>query len=101
MEQDKIITTLVEDIAKYCEPVKIILFSSKTDIAGRLRSFKLCIIVRDVESVAELEGNLYLNTDCPIPFDILIYNLSEWEELVHDEASFAGRVNSSGVVLYG
>lgn len=101
MKQNGTIAKLAEDIAKICEPVKIILFSSKLNVSGELQSFKLCIVVNDVESVAELEGNLYLNTDCPVPFDILIYNLSEWEELIGDEVSFASRVNSMGVVIYG
>lgn len=101
MKDNAIITNLVNDIVKSCEPIKIFLISNKFNTKRELTSFKLCIIASDFYNTAELEGQLYLNTDCPIPFDILIYNFSQWEGLIHDYDTFAAKINRTGVVLYG
>ena len=101
METNQMIKTLSDEIVSICSPQKIILVSNKFNTRKELVSFKLCVIVKDVLSTAELEGQLYLKTDCPIPFDLIIYNLSEWEELIEDFGTFAERVNNTGVVLYG
>ena len=101
MEQDKLIYSVVDNIVDYCEPAKIILVSNKFNTKHELTSFKLCVIVNDVQSPAELEGELYMHTDSDIPYDIIIYNLSEWDELIEDYGTFASKVNQTGVVLYG
>ena len=91
---------LIEQIKRECNPVQIILISNKINTKDELISFKLCIIVNDVPSVAELEGELYMKLDCEIPFDLLVYNLSEWEELTAVVDTFAFKVKNAGVVLY-
>ncbi|MEG0615329.1 MAG: hypothetical protein RR540_06185 [Oscillospiraceae bacterium] len=98
--QEKIIEKVVDDIVEDCKPLKVILISRKFNISNELISFKLCVIVNDVKSVGELEGELYMHTDCSLPFDILLYNKSEWDILIEDEGTFAHKVYQSGVVLY-
>lgn len=100
-EINPLILSLVNQVIEACHPEKVILVSNKFNTRQELISFKLCIVVNDVLSTAELEGQLYLKTDCPIPFDIIIYNKSEWEDLIEDFGSFAEKVNSTGVVIYG
>lgn len=101
MITDPKILELKEQVIKCCSPEKVILVSNKFNTKGELISFKICVIVNDVLSVAELEGKLYLETDCDIPFDFIIYNKSEWDDLIEDYGTFAQKINSSGVVLYG
>lgn len=98
---DNIISQLIEDITAACDPAWIFLISNKYNTRQELTSFKLCVVVQDVPSTAELEAELYMKTDCPIPFDILIYNRSEWEELVEDDDTFAAKIQNTGVILYG
>lgn len=101
MTINPIITDLKEQIIRVCSPEKLILVSNKLDTKGQLISFKVCVIVNDVLSVAELEGKLYLETDCQVPFDLIIYNKSEWDDLIDEIGTFAEKVNNTGVVLYG
>ena len=100
MEPDKIIYSIVDQIVKFCDPVKVILVSNKFNTKHELISFKICIIVNDVPSTAELEGKLYMYTDSPIPYDMIVYNLSEWAALIEDYGTFAAKVQGTGVVLY-
>ncbi len=100
-EVHKMIKKLADEIYEICHPEKIYLVSSKTDMNGNLTSFKLCIVVKDVLSTGELESKIYLSTDCELPFDLIFYTLSEWEELVDDYATFAYRISTSGVSIYG
>ena len=101
MKQEDTIHQIVDAITKACAPEKIFLISSKHNTKQELTSFKLCVVVQDVPSTAELECELYMKTDSPIPFDILIYNLSEWDELITEEDTFAAKILRTGVVLHG
>lgn len=94
------ILDVTEQIRTVCRPIEIILISNKINTKDELTSFKLCVIVNDVPSVAELEGTLYMNVDCEIPFDLLVYNFSEWERLTSVTDTFAFKVKNAGVVLY-
>ena len=101
MKIDEIVFCLAREIAQAVNPVKIYLVGAKHNIKGELTGFKLCVIVNDVPSTAELEGELYMKTDCDIPFDVLIYNLSEWNELIADEGTFASKIHRTGALIYG
>lgn len=100
MNIDPIIIKLCDDIIKICSPFKIILISQKFNTKHKLKSFKLCVIVDGITSTAELEGKLYLETECEIPYDLIIYNKDEWESFITDRYSFAGGINESGEVIY-
>lgn len=95
-----IITDFLAEIVKIALPLKAFLVSKKISTKGELVSFKLALIVEDVPSTAELEGELYMKCDCSVPCDILIYNRTEWEELTTDYGTFAWHINTSGEVLY-
>jgi len=100
MNENPIILNLVEQILDLSEPKKIILFSKKFNLSEEMTSFKLCVIVSNDVDISELESKLYLELDCENPFDVLLYNISEWEHYADDISSFAGKIAKTGVVLY-
>lgn len=100
MENNPIIRQMTDDIIKICSPFQIFLVSSKTDKKGELTSFKLCIIVADSYTPSVLETDILVNTDCPVPCDILVYNVTEWNDIVQDDCSFAYKVDNAGVLIY-
>lgn len=97
------IKNIVKNISEHCPVLKhIFLISNKIDTMGELTSFKLALIVEDsVESVSELECRLYLNIDCELPFDLVIYRHSEFNKLKKEIGTFAWKIENSGTVLYG
>ena len=101
MEVNPIIMQMTEDIVKMCSPFRVFLISEKNNRKGELTSFKLCIIVADsYENRINLEAEILINTDCPVPCDIVVYTVTEWNDCVEDDCSFAYRVDNAGEVLY-
>jgi hypothetical protein len=95
------IRNIADVIVKICSPLKIYLISNKVNISGEVTSFKLCLIVADsVHSVSELECHLYMTIDSDIPFDLVIYKESEWNDLKDDIGTFAWKINNTGTLLY-
>ena len=100
MVYDERITAMCEEIAGMVRPVRIIIFSEKHTPAGELISFKLCVIVRETECT-KTEQKLYINLECDVPFDVLVYNIDQWNEAIQDPDTFAYRgILNGGVVLY-
>ena len=64
--------------------------------------FKLVVIVPDGdESVGELECRLYMQIDSDIPYDLVLYSQSEWEQFKNDIGSFAWKIHNTGAYIYG
>lgn len=101
MNEQVLLDQLVSKIVQVCAPDRIVLVSSKHNPKQELTGFKLAVVVEDVDSTAELEGRLYLQLDCDVPYDLLIYNRTQWKRLLKEPDSFAFRANASGMVLYG
>lgn len=101
MKNDPVIKAMVEDIVKICDPLQIFLVSAKKNSKGEISRFKLCIVAGDqYESSSELETEILLKTDCPVPCDIIVYTVSDWNECLDDDFSFAYRIDNEGNVLY-
>ncbi len=101
MKYDDIIMEMAEDIKKICSPFQIFLVSQKTNSKGELTSFKLCIVVDDkYEHHTDLETEILLQTDCPVPCDVIVYTVSEWNECLDDDCTFAYRIDSEGNLIY-
>jgi predicted nucleotidyltransferase len=82
-------------------PEKIILFGSQAKGKAREESdIDLCIVL-ETEKKHRLIPELYCALDCDKPVDIIVYTPNEWEECVKDETSFAHKILTEGVVLYG
>ncbi len=101
MNIDPIIKEMAEDIVKICTPLQIFLVSAKKNSKGGLTSFKLCIVVPDnYISHTDLETEILLKTDCPVPCDIIVYNISDWNECLEDDCTFAYRIDSERNIVY-
>lgn len=100
MNVEPVIKKLTDEIVEKFMPLEIFLVSAKRNNSGELTSFKLCVIVTDNINVSEFEGEVYMNTECEIPFDIIAYNVGEWNELLDDDCTFAYRIDTAGVILY-
>lgn len=100
MNTEPIIQNIADEIIKNFDPLEIFLVSAKHSTSGKLTSFKLCVVIPDYINVNEFEGDVYMKTDCEIPYDIIAYNVGEWNELLDDDCTFAYRIDSAGVILY-
>ena len=96
--EDKTIDCVCRQIIDKFSPAKIILFSRKNSPSGMLSSFKLCIIVGGDADM--IEHDIYMDVDCDIPFDALVYEESDFDKLSGWNGSFAQRIASEGSVLY-
>lgn len=93
------VNRLCEAIAALAQPQCIILFNQKRTLDGALSSFKLCVVANG--NPAELEGKIYLSTDCPLHFDVLVYSVEDFARFSADQESFAYRILTKGSVIYG
>ena len=101
MKDDPIIKRMAEEIVEICSPFQIFLVSYKTNSRKELTSFKLCVIADDkYENHTELETEILLKTDCPVPCDVIVYTVSDWNECLDDDCTFAYRVDNEGNLLY-
>ncbi len=90
---------LTEEIVRLCAPEKIYLFHIKVNLENEVTSFKLCIVAH-TEEKKELERRIYLQLDCALPFDFVLYTPEEWEVFLNTPHSFAGEVQGKGVLIY-
>jgi hypothetical protein len=101
MVEDEI-QAVADAIGNRYEPRGVVLISKKVDNRGGLVSFKVAVLVSDdVSSTSELECRVYLDVDSEIPYDVVVYRVSEWLYLKDDVSTFAYRIYSQGVWLYG
>lgn len=101
MRENPIICGVAEAITKCCSPVCIYLATRKQNTRGELTAFKLLVVVNDVKNVTKIESDIYMSVDCEIPYDVIVYNNSVWENLIDDYGTFAHKVYESGDKLYG
>ncbi|MDR0918668.1 MAG: hypothetical protein LBM93_05390 [Oscillospiraceae bacterium] len=94
------INIVVEEILNNADVKKIILISKKIDVQGGLQSFKLCVVV-ETDNVSQTEEQLYMQIDCDINFDLILYNTADWERLSKEHGAFAWKIKQTGAVLYG
>ena len=111
---DKTVKKVCADIRALAEPEKIILYNEKQGMGGDVSSFKLCVIVgaeepqradpRDPDrrdsDPRSLEERIYMQVECPVTFDVLVYSRADWERLLSEPDSFARRIAGMGRVLY-
>ncbi len=100
MKDNPIIAKMTSEIVKICSPFQIYLVSFKLNSKGELTAFKVCIITGDSYDIVKLESDILLSTDCPVPCDIIMYHISEWNNSLEDDCTFAYRVENAGELLY-
>lgn len=98
--ENPIVQALTQRLVEVAEPQKIFIVSRKTNNTGKLSSIKLALIVGEVESIGELESKIYMEVDCRIPYNLVLYRRGKWDELIEDEQSFAHRIDETGVLIY-
>jgi len=98
MNIPEIISQTANRIIELTNPEMVYLYNLKTGISSQVTSFKLCLIA-DCEK-SEIERRIYLNVDCDIPYDVLIYTGLEWDALSGDPQSFAHKIKHTGRLLY-
>ena len=94
------IADVTQQIVAMLDPVKIYLYNQRLSSEGHTSSFKVCVILRTGERSAA-ERQIYLNIDCEVPFDVLLYTAEEWDELSAQPDTFAHKILQTGAVLYG
>ena len=99
METDRTVECVCRNIAQKFLPYRIILFNYKQSVSGEAKSFKICVI-KNTDNKDELERSIYLEIESDIPYDILIYTLSEWSALSREKGSFAYQIREKGTVVY-
>ena len=90
---------LRDGIIRLAVPECILLFSQKHAPDGTLSSVKLCVIISG-DNTDEVERQLYMELDCAIPFDVLVYSHDTWNQRTKEPGSFASRIQKTGSVLY-
>lgn len=90
---------LRDDIVRLAAPDSIRLFNQKTSPDGALMSVKLCVVIGGGDT-DEVERRLYMELDCAIPFDVLVYSRESWNRRIKEPGSFASRIQKTGSVLY-
>jgi hypothetical protein len=101
VKENPIIKEMVGEIVGLCSPLQVFLVSYKTDVKGEPASFKLCAVVGDgFEDIKKLEADIQVKTNCPVPCDVVIYTVSEWNECIDDDCTFAYRVENAGDIVY-
>lgn len=99
MELSPHVHCLVQAIASLCSPEQIYLFHVKVNLKNQVTSFKLCVIA-DTADKTKLEREIYLNLDCELPYDLVLYTPEEWGSFVKKPHSFASEINGKGVLIY-
>ena len=87
MKDNPIIKEMTEEIVKICNPLQIFLVSGKNNS-------------NKYESHSDLETEILLKTDCPVPCDVIVYTIRDWNACVNDDCTFAYRIDNEGNLLY-
>ena len=83
------------------KPRKIILFGSQARGTATDKSdVDICVVIETTRK-HELTAELYIALDLEAPVDIIVYTPAEWESCLADRTSFAYKIDTEGVVLYG
>lgn len=103
MKENPIIKNTAQLLKKSCADIKkLFLISFKVNNDSELTSFKLALILDDnAENLPELECSLYLEVDCEVPFDLVIYRESEFNKLKEEIGTFAWKIVNSGAEING
>lgn len=98
---EPIIDQVAQGILDLVSPTRIILYNCKRDLTDEVTSFKLCVVMNQINNKGSILRQIYDEIDCEIPFDVLLYTNQQFEDLKMDAGAFANRVDQKGKVLYG
>ena len=96
----KEVLRVCNEICSLIAPELIIFYGKKVHVSDeKIKSFDLCIVA-DTADKLETEKQIYLNVEASVPFNIIIYTPSEWQEHSQDEGSHAHFILKKGTVIY-
>ena len=98
-EMGEQVLQVCREVRRLARPEKVILFTRKLTLTGQTASFKL-VVVAATDDKRQLEKELYLAIDSPVPFDLVLYTPAEWAQSAGERGTFAARVREMGQVLY-
>ena len=94
----QVIDSVCARIDALLHPHKIIVFNVKTS-AGVVTSFKICVVCACCDP-RQAEHDIYMQVDCDVPYDALVYTASQWDALLSQPYSFARKINAMGEVYH-
>lgn len=92
------IRTVCDSLKEKFSPEKIIIYNKRTNLSGKVTSFKVCLVI-DAEDVLQCESKIYSTVESEIPFDVLIYTPSQWDEFSKKDDCFAQKIDRTGVIV--
>lgn len=98
---DERIKNVCNEIIAVQSPAEIYLIGTKINVSSKLKDFKLAVIVGDDEDIYKAEDNIYRSVDCEIPFELIVYNKTRFENLSAQKYSYASRITEKGYKMYG
>ncbi len=100
-EFDRVLGEIKEQLIQKFHPSKVILFGSVAKgIFRETSDIDLCV-VQDTDNKRQLLTDMYVEIESEVPFDIVLYTNTEWNECIQDESAFAYQINNTGVKIYG
>lgn len=95
MQQKKdVIDDVCRQIVDLIHPQELIVFNVKTS-GDTVTAFKVCAVCGDTDPQAA-EHVVYLNVDCDVPFDILVYTAQQWARQLQNPYAFAQQIHKMG-----
>lgn len=95
------LNNIKNQIVNKFNPKEIVLFGSLAKGTFRSNSdIDLCII-KDTDNKRDLITKIYTEIDCNVPYDIVVYTISEWEKFKNDKDTFVYSIIKNGVKIYG
>jgi len=92
---------ITQQIVSQYSPDRIMLFGSLArGMATSKSDIDLCIVV-NTPNKRRAVADMYYTIESEKPIDLLIYTPDEWETCIKDKGSFAYKIYTEGVTLYG
>ena len=57
--------------------------------------------IQDTDNKRYLITKIYTEIDCNVPYDIVVYTISEWEKFKNDKDTFVYSIIKNWVKVYG
>lgn len=57
--------------------------------------------IQDTDNKRYLITKIYTEIDCNVPYDIVVYTISEWEKFKNDKDTFVYSIIKNWVKIYG
>ena len=92
--KNDVIGDVCRQIVDLIHPEELIVFNVKTS-GDIVTAFKVCAVCGDTDP-QNAEHAVYLNVDCDVPFDVLVYTRQQWAQQLQNPYSFAEKIHKTG-----